>query len=353
MIEATTDCSSSTSVLTSRIVSSPCQATNGNKTSAELNISAFSKNYEERMGHGVFLFHWMKRIIEETNIFLPQTMQETLKNVLLSSWTNYYDVPVPTHSVSPSFPMVVVDTCPSLPFPVQSERLTRVVYMWKPLWERMTSMPSLRHSSSQTLSDGYCLSLNIHRVKPLLADFFACMRQICYNSEYTIVESEHAPPSYNLDKTKLLTAHIVYALKVHKEAVQPCPNRCRSCRDRSSGISIFESVSLLMHLILTSTDIAIYLPPCACVTVEDIAAFFGGLLLHQAGFPITFEHGLSFFSRSDLITCCMTDIDAFALLLVDKLIGEWLHDHIQILQQYEQQIDYTRTCIHNTLPDRY
>ncbi len=74
---------------------------------------------------------------------------------------------------------------------------------------------------------------------------------------------------------------------------------------------------------------------------------------HIAGLPFTFEQAIAFLSRPMLISCCLEDIDKFAILLVEELIDKRLGSILSILQQHYDESERIRIMIEEARCEAY
>ncbi len=316
------------SLLLERIISSSCYAV---KNIIDTTVMALpsTKAYHQKIRQGTDIFHWMKRDVEDSKRFVPHLVHEIQRPLL------------PTIQSRQNDPSEISTNDPT--------HFLRACSLWQPIWDALYADTINRDPKP------YALSLNPKRVKPLLTEFYQRLKQTCPCSQQTLgyalteIDSISSTRSTSLlvnRQAKFFVAHIVTVLTIHKDVVSPCGMTCKKCPDRViSDPSIFETVSLLMHLILTSTDIVNHLPTCSCVTIEEIAAFFGGFLFYQAGLPFTLEQVFQCLIQPSLVSCCTNDIDAFAMLLVDELVGKWLNSKTSLIIQCEQEVKRVRAQI--------
>ncbi len=305
---------------------------------SSVKCSPASNNNEEdhlqdlKMNRGTESFAWMKKVLSNTAKYLSSATQQQLSEEIQKI----------------TFPIEDVASTCGESAKTDEDDVSVIIYdqatfcqYWRSIWsllvEAATAMKAFEDEEGH-----YEISLTLPE---RIVDAIQAVENDCplattssANSSCGAVDGLHSFGDEDNDDASVLTfdsdgeillcARLQSIIEVHTEVVQ-------------SNVSIFESVSLLMHLILSTPD----LTRSSCFAIEHIAAFFGGYLLCNAGLPFTFEQAIAFLSRPKLIDCCLEDIDRFAILLVEELIDNWLGSKLSILQQHYDESERIRIMI--------
>ncbi len=301
--------------------------------------------YDRIIQEGLHGFHWLKVVIHETKIFLSQSICSNLRRELEDNTDPIFV----THSTSS------IDDRPTTSLDNKNDNSTIIMdveksraeflEMWQPLWDYLLWYYHTR--SVQTRMKG---TYNVQNYDVTLQQFppvaFEHFHYLCRDRTFI---ATCPPPELHMDPTKIdtydrqprseLVNKIFHALYIHNDIIHETFDE-----EESKPISIFESVSLLMHLVLCSSDLDISLLN-PCITLVNIAAFFGGVLFSLAGLPFTFEQALCLFTRPDMVSLCSSDIDRFAVHLVDQLIGRWLKNKASTLNSCQARVHFIRSLL--------
>ncbi len=100
-------------------------------------------------------------------------------------------------------------------------------------------------------------------------------------------------------------------------------------------LSLFQSVAYVMHLILTTHGV---ITSAWYFTIEEIAAFFGGILLYRAGLPFSLNQVVACLTRSSMVQLCVDNVDHFVLTLQEEILVKWINLHLPTLTAHEIEI---------------
>ena len=246
----------------------------------------------KRPRDGLMLLQWMKQILQDVKKYLSPNKNEELLLQLQN-----------------------VDIFPGQPSALFTEPgLSLFCVLWKPIWDLLLVV---HPSSVDKQSD---LSVYV-AVLDFPEHLWACIHTVETSTFISSISSDtcHHPSE------DCMCQQLQSLLRIHREVVV------------EASLSLFESVALMMHLILTTPSV-LTANLASYFTLQEVAAFFGGILLCRAGLPFSMDQAILCFSRPFMVERCKTNLDQFALVLVDEVVDKWLTSNLFILRSYEMEI---------------